>query len=148
MTSSQATISTTMFSWTGREIELLLESIKSFKADTENEGIDWESVKTKYEKITVIFHENYPTNDDIENFPRAKEIDTLNKARITSKIKNIRSSYKKAVDAGRRSGGGRLVLTYYELCNDIWSGAPATTSIPGGFDISSISLTTEENIET
>ena len=37
-----------------------------------------------------------------ENYPR--------------KIKNIRVKFRKAVDAGKRSGNGRVVHIYYELC--------------------------------
>ena len=36
--------------------------------------------------------------DDEENDPRAKSLELLNRSRITSKLKSIRSSYKKAVD--------------------------------------------------
>ena len=36
------------FSWTDKEVELLLESIKIFKVNMEAEGVDWESLRTKY----------------------------------------------------------------------------------------------------
>ena len=49
-----------VFTWTDKEIELLLETVKSFKAENDAEGIDWERCRTKYEKIVNIFHENYP----------------------------------------------------------------------------------------
>ena len=56
---SKTETTTTQFSWTDKEIELLLENIKSFKVDQETKAVDWETVKVKYEKITEIFHENY-----------------------------------------------------------------------------------------
>ena len=75
------------------------------------EGADWESLRTKYDKIMEIVHENYPKTGDIEEFPFGECIQELNKALITSKIKKIRSDYKKAVDLGKRSGGGRIITT-------------------------------------
>ena len=144
MADIQSTSST--FAWTDKEIELLLESIKSYKVECESDGIDWESVKTKYEKITVTFHENYPKNEN-EDFPHAKNIGILNKARVNSKTKNIRANYKKAIDAGRRSGGGRVIMTFFEICNEIWAGSPATSSIVGGVDTSTVNVTEETHTE-
>ena len=42
------------------------------------------------------------------------------------------------MDKGKRSGYGRVVLIYYELCNDIWGGNPATDKIPGGLGTSAL----------
>jgi hypothetical protein len=38
------------------------------------------------------------------------------------------------VDSGRRSGHGRVVLLYYELCEKIWGGSPATEEIQNGLE--------------
>ena len=52
----------------------------------------------------AIVHEKYPKTGDIEEFPHGECIQELHKARITSKIRKIRSDYKKAfVDLGKRS---------------------------------------------
>ena len=45
-----------------------------------------------------IVHKNYPKTGGIEEFPHGECIQGLHKARIRSKIKKIRSDYKKAVD--------------------------------------------------
>ena len=37
--------------------------------------------------------------------------------RIASKIKDIRKRYKKAVDSGKKSGGGGTAATFYDVCN-------------------------------
>ena len=37
---------------------------------------------------------------------------------------------------GRKSGGGRMVSQFYELCVNIWGGCPAVESIPGGLESS------------
>ena len=34
----------------------------------EVEGVDWENLRAKYEKIMEIVHENYPKTGDIEEF--------------------------------------------------------------------------------
>ena len=107
------------FSWTDKEVELLLENVKNFKVNMEAEGVDWESGRIKYDKIMEIVHENYPKTGGIEEFPYGEYTQELHKARITSKTKKIRSDYKKAVDSGKRSGGGRIIMTFYDLCQDI-----------------------------
>ena len=50
--------SVAVFNWIDKEIELLLETIKSFKAENDAEGIDY--CRTKYEKIMNILLEIYP----------------------------------------------------------------------------------------
>ena len=57
-------------------------------------------------------------------------------------MKSIRIKYRHAVDTGRRSGHGRVVLLYFELCEAIWGDSPATTTIPSG--IETTQLTVEE----
>ena len=58
----------------------------------------------------------------------------LRKTRIINKIKKNCSDYKKAIDLGKRSGGGRIIMTFCDLCQDIWAGCPATSSLSSGFD--------------
>ena len=117
------------FSWTDKEVELLPESVKIFKKNMEAEGVERESLRTKYDKIMEIVHKNYPKTGNIEEC-----IQELHKACITSKVKKVHSDYKKAVDLGNRSGGRRIIMTFYDLCQDIWAGSPATTSLSSGLD--------------
>ena len=35
------------------------------------------------------------------------------------------------MESGRRNGHGRVVMIYYELCESIWGGSPATEQIDG-----------------
>ena len=44
--------------------------------------------------------------------------------------------FRKAVDAGRRNGGGRVVSTSYDLCENVWGGSPSAEMIGGGIDSS------------
>ena len=90
------------FSWTDKETEVLFESVQILKVNMEAEGVDWENLRAKYEKIMEIVHENYPKTGDIEEFPHGECIQELHKARITNKIKKIRSDDKKAVDLAKQ----------------------------------------------
>ena len=91
-----------------------------------------------YEMLCEIFVRAGPdaTGANITEFPRANTPELLTKERIAAKLKRVRTGYKKAVDAGRRSGGGRVVLTFYDLCENVWGGSPAVESISGGIDTS------------
>ena len=42
------------------------------------------------------------------------------------------------MDTGRQSGGGRVVVTFYDLRSEIWSGSPATGSMEQGFESGNI----------
>ena len=43
-------------------------------------------------------------------------------------------SYRKALDSDKQSGGGLVVGMFFDLCNQIWSGSPATESMSNGLD--------------
>ena len=123
------------FSWTDSEIELLLEAVKVFASNCLFNGTDWEGVKSKYGKIREIFVERYPKLNEGEqpdpDYPNSTSLEKITKERIAAKLKTVRKNFKKAVDSGKRSGGGRVVMTYYDLCHDIWAGSPSTNSVPG-----------------
>ena len=46
----------------------------------------------------------------------------LIKTILTTKLKHIHMKYRKAVDAGKKSKHGRVVLIFYELCDKIGEG--------------------------
>ena len=46
----------------------------------------------------------------------------------------MRKKYKKAVDSGKKSGGKRTVATFHDVCNEIWDGCTATTSLEHSVD--------------
>ena len=128
------------FMWSDEEINLLLHVVIDYKAGKAGEGVDWESVRSRYEDVTKMFLEKYP-GDDKEKFPRRTEASrSFNKDRIQNKLKRIKLNFRKVVDKGRRSGGERVVTTFCEECCEIWSGAPAVESITGGIDTSSVDL--------
>ena len=49
--------STSLFTWTDDDVELLLKVTKEYKVRKMAEGIDWESVKRKYSDILDRFRE-------------------------------------------------------------------------------------------
>ena len=108
----------------------LLNVTHEYKVAKAAESIDWESVKSKYKDIYASFLAALP--DDIYgNFPHKKEEIKLH---VTSKLKSVRLEFRQAVDSGRKSGHGRVVMIYYELCEKIWGGSPATEQIDGGIE--------------
>ena len=50
--------------------------------------------------------------------------DKRNKDCVGANLKPISANYRTAVDAGKRSGGGRLVFTFYSLCEKVWGDVP------------------------
>ena len=118
--------------WTDDEVQLLLET-RDFKAKKVYAGVDWESIKDRYENICVTFVSDLPKQTGSEEC--AHSTDFFTRERIESKIKQIQEKYRKALDAGRQSRGGRIVATFYDLCSEIWSGSPATESIQAGLEM-------------
>ena len=83
--------------------------------------------RSKYENILDIML--YP--EDQEKYPNKEK---PNKDRFAAKLKTIRSGYRKACDNGRKSGGGRIVLTFYGLCENLWVWSPTVISLPNAID--------------
>ena len=57
---------------------------------------------------------------------------------MTSKLKAILIKFRDAVDSGCRSGHGRVIMLYYDLCEKIWDGSPAAQKIEGGLESADI----------
>ncbi|CAL8391533.1 unnamed protein product [Arctogadus glacialis] len=149
------------FVWSDEEVELLLQVTQDYKATKTQQGVDWESCQTKYTDIWTAFIEQHPTPPDgqprVPSYPHAT--DEINKPQIASKLKAVRMKYRGAVDTQRKSGHGRVITLFFDLCNDIWGGSPATTSLESGIETaevngdtvdscseSSISEQTEESV--
>ena len=91
------------FQWTDDEAELLLQSTHLYKAKKSMENVDWESVKSKYEDILEIMREELPETKEeakelTKEYTHSKE--EVTKSILTTKLKNIRLRYRKAVDSG------------------------------------------------
>ena len=72
----------------------------------------------------------------------------LSKDRITAKLKSIQTGFKKAADAGKKSGSDRVVLTFYNLCANLWGGLSAATSLPFRVDTSGLNDDNESEGQT
>ena len=71
----------------------------------------------------------YP--EDQEEY-RNKE--KLNKDWVAAKFKTIRTGYRKVCDNGRKTGGSRILFTFYGFCENLWGGSPAVNSYPNAID--------------
>ena len=135
------------FIWTDDEVELLLKVTMEYKTSRAIENVDWESCQNKYGDILKLFLDQYPTPENAvaigKDFPHKTE--QITQSSLTSKLKMIRKKFRQAIDPGRKSGHGRVVLLYFELCEEIWGGSPATTTITDGVETTDVDL---ENYES
>ena len=101
--------------------------------------VDWESIRDKYENNCETFVSNLLKQTGSKEY--AHSGDFFYQRKDCSKIKQIRGKYRKALDAGRRSGG-------------IWSlqqwisGLPATKSIQAGLEtVESLKTSLDKDID-
>ena len=69
-----------------------------------------------------------------KSFPHKK--DEIKLQNVTIKLKAIRLKLRQAVDSGQKSGHGRVVMMYYELCEKEWGGSLCHTADNGGIQTS------------
>ena len=73
---------------------------------------------------------NYPKDGDPEKYLNYGIIEAvITKERVSAKLKKIRTQFKKGEDHGKKSGGGRIVFTFYTISQNIWGNSPAVTAI-------------------
>jgi hypothetical protein len=134
------------FVWTDKEVTLLLNIVTDYtlllsivtdyKVEKAAKALDWSSMKNKFDDLAKTLHERYP-NRPANELPHKTECEKLfTKERLKTKLKRIRFGYKKAVDSGRKSGGGRIVATFYNECCEIWAGSLAVKYTINGIDSS------------
>ena len=109
--------------WRNDEVQVSLEITRDFK---EKKRIPGKGKRKKCGSIRERSVSNLPKQTESEE--RACSADFFTKEMIVSKIKQIRSKYQKALDAGRQNGRGRIEATFYDLCSKIWSFSFAGTS--------------------
>ena len=118
----------------------MLSITADYRAQKLSEGIDWESVQAKHcdvaARMVEYLRKYQETDGSDKDYPhRAEEI---TKEKVATKLKAIRLKYRAAVDSGKKSGHGRVILLYFEECEQIWGGSPATTRLQNGIDSSNI----------
>lgn len=52
------------------------------------------------------------------------------------------------MDSGEKSGHGRVVSLYYNLCGKIWGGSPATEHIDTGLETADLNVSSPEQNNT
>ncbi|MCP4485444.1 MAG: hypothetical protein GY823_12930 [Flavobacteriaceae bacterium] len=136
------------FFWTDEETALLLRILIDYKASKALSGLDWETIKNRYDEITDRFRLQYPkpeSGSDPDEYPNMQNIlqseypnmqSVFNKDCVNRKLKRVKMLFRKAIDSGRRSSGGRVVMTLYDEYYEVWSGWPAVESIPEGLESS------------
>ncbi|XP_010773512.1 uncharacterized protein [Notothenia coriiceps] len=115
------------FLWTDDEVELLLRVTLEYKTTKVQENVDWESCKCKYIDISRAFHEQYPRTRADKDFPH--DANAITRVQLTAKLKQIRTKYRQLVNTGSRSHQGRVMLLFFELCEEVWGGSPFTCTI-------------------
>ena len=134
---SQSESKSKFFKWTEEEEALLLKVIHEYKTTKLRSGQDWELIRSKCEDIRLKFTSSYP-NEESEEFPNFNNKEEVTRERLAAKIKNIKTSFRKAVDSGRRSGGGRVTYALYNECYEVWAGCPAVESLEDRVESSSM----------
>ena len=131
-----------LFNWTEEETALLLKVVLDYKTAKLAIAQDSEAIRSKYDDLAKRLIEAYP-NEVTDEFPRGQTKETFSGAKVSSKVKKLKNSFRKALDIGRKSGGGRIVSFLYKECSDIWAGCPAATCIDGGFETTALTETTD-----
>ena len=88
------------FNWTDNKIQILLEVCFDFKAESDYEGVNWESKRTKYEQIKSKFCEQYPAAED-EKFSRSNDLESITKERVSAKLSHLEQIFKKLSIQGK-----------------------------------------------
>lgn len=109
-------------------MELLLNVVLEYKTMKTQQHVDWESCQSKYVDIYSLFLEQYPA-EPCEEFPHRKAGITL--TALTTQLKDAREKYRNAKDDGPTSGHDRLLLLYFELCEQLWGDPPAACALSG-----------------
>ena len=133
------------FKWTDDKIQLLLEVVKDYQSIQAQSNLDWMKIRSRYEQIAAKMRNEYPVAP-LDEYPHTKE--EITRERVAAKLKKIQAAYKKAVDAKRKSGGSRVVMTFYGICNDIWGRCPSINSLEDGIDSSAIDVDSPWQKET
>nr|XP_023698025.1 uncharacterized protein LOC111859494 isoform X1 [Paramormyrops kingsleyae] len=138
------------FVWTDDEVELLLKITHEYKLSKAAENTDWESCQSKYSDILQRYKEHYPSREEAQTLAKdyPHSLEDISKVIISTKLKAVRIKYRQALDSGRRRGHGRVILLYFELCEAIWGGSPATQTIPHGIESGDMRGQTEDSLST
>ena len=100
----------------------------------------WKPRKTwKLKKITTGLtgkpNDNCPKDGNPEKYLNHDIIEAvITKEMGSTKLKKIRTQFKKAADCGKKSGGARIVFTFHTICQNISGNSPPVTAIGNSVD--------------
>uniref|UniRef100_A0A1X7U5E6 Uncharacterized protein n=1 Tax=Amphimedon queenslandica TaxID=400682 RepID=A0A1X7U5E6_AMPQE len=99
---------------------------------TQNQELDQQSPKTRRNSSKKEF---IWTDDEVKLLLNvANDYKASKAAECIDWESAIRLKFQQAIDSGRRSGHGRVVMIYYELCEKLWGGSPATERTEEGME--------------
>ena len=85
--------------------------------------------------LTGKSNDNYPKDGDPEKYLNYDIIEAvITKEMGSTKLKKIRTQFKKAADCGKKSGGARIVFTFHTICQNISGNSPPVTAIGNSVD--------------
>lgn len=96
--------------------------------------MDWESCHRKYLDIALAFCRQYTSGDMAVGKDFSHNSSSISHGQLAANLKAVRNKYRHAVESGHPSGHGRVVLIFFELCEEIWGGSSATTTFPSGVE--------------
>ena len=78
------------FTWSDEKTALLMRIIIDYKATKALSGLDWETIKNRYDEITDRFKLQYPkpeSGSDPDEYPYMENICVFNKDHVNRKLK-------------------------------------------------------------
>ena len=133
--------STSSALWTDDESGLLLSVTLDYKTENELIGINWESIKSKYKDIHERFLSKIPSEQEAEEMGRDfGNASCITKLQLTNKLKHVNRNFRKAVDKGKKSGYGRVVWLFFDVCTQIWGDCPTVTQIENGLETEDVAI--------
>ena len=80
-----------------------------------------EKLQTKYAdigaRLRLVIDKSRETGESGKDYPHSSA--EITKDKVMKKLKNTRKKYRNAVDTGKKSGQGRVVLLYFNECEKI-----------------------------
>ena len=138
--------------WNEEKVLALLDYLLAYKTEMDFKGLDFQAdLVLCYSKIREMMAGNFAVSDFGPQFMPVEDTDLMDSRdliahkrklqnmekykkdgynRIKSKIKELRSGCKLAVDKG--SGSGKLICDHFEKLQQIWGGSPSVITIDGG----------------
>ena len=94
----------------------------AYKAEKTSEGLDWDSVRWKYDGILEKFIERFPNNEATSEFPHSEDTSMFTKNSLVAKIKRVKLTVRISYRIQIRPVLCKRSLTYQQYCSN-----PATT---------------------